>query len=62
MQTYIALVELARICANQAHFTADRAVARELWRMALQYQHKAAALDNARPPDVGPPPACLGEK
>jgi hypothetical protein len=57
VQTYIALVELAWICASQAHFTADREAARELWRMALEYQHKATALDNGRPPDVGPPPA-----
>ena len=46
MQTYIALVELARICANQAHFTADRAVARELWRMAKEYQQSAAHLES----------------
>ena len=62
MQTYIGLVELARICASQAHITADREVARELWRMALEYQQKAAALDNGKPPDVGPPPAWINEK
>ena len=55
MQTYSGLVELARICASQAHFTKDREVARELWRMALEYQHKAAALDNGKLPDVGLP-------
>ena len=65
MQTHSALVELAQICARQAHFTADREVARELWRMALEYQHKAAALDNGRLPDIGLPvrrPARLNEK
>jgi hypothetical protein len=51
MQTYSALVELARICASQARFTVDREVARELWRMALEYQYKAAALDNGKLPD-----------
>jgi hypothetical protein len=30
--------------------------------MALEYQHKAAALDNGKLPDVGPPPAWLNEK
>jgi hypothetical protein len=55
MQTYSGLVELARICASQAHFTKDREVARELWRMALEYQYKAAALDNGKLPDVGLP-------
>ena len=65
MQTYSAIVELARICASQASFTVDREVARELWRMALEYQYKAAALDNGKLPDVGLParrPARLNEK
>jgi hypothetical protein len=57
MQTYAGLVELANICAQQAHFTQDREIARELWRMALEYQRKAAALDNGKLPDIGPPPA-----
>jgi len=56
MQTYASLAELARICAEQAHYTRDRDVARELWRMALEYQRKAAALDSGKPPDIGPPP------
>jgi len=42
MQTHSALVELARICARRVDFIADREVARELWRMALEYQYKAA--------------------
>ena len=65
MQTYSDLVELARKCASEARFTADRDVARELWRMALEYQYKAAALDNGKLPDVGLParrPARLNEK
>jgi hypothetical protein len=57
MQTYSAIVELARICVSQARFTKDREVARELWRMAIEYQYKAAALDNGRFPDVGLPTA-----
>ena len=55
MQTYSVLVELARICAGQAHLIADREVARELWRMALEYQYKAASHDNGKLPDVGLP-------
>jgi hypothetical protein len=65
MQSYSAIVELARICAEQANFTRDREVARELWRMALEYQYKAAALDNGKLPDIGLPtrrPVRLNEK
>jgi hypothetical protein len=50
---------------SQARFTVDREVARELWRMALEYQYKAAALDNGKLPDVGllaRRPARLNEK
>jgi len=57
MQTYANLVELAKICAHQAHFTQTHEVARELWRMALEYQSKAAALDSGKLPDIGPPPS-----
>jgi hypothetical protein len=62
MQTYSAIVELARICASQARFTTDREVARELWRMAIEYQYKAAALDNGRFPDVGLPTSMAQRK
>ena len=58
MQTYSNLVELARICASQAHFTKDREVARELWRLVLEHQDKAASLDNGKLPDVGLPIKC----
>jgi hypothetical protein len=57
MHTYASLVVLAKICAQQARITQVRDVARELWRMALEYQHKAAALDSGRLPDIGPPPS-----
>jgi hypothetical protein len=58
---YDRLVELARICASNAHITRDRQSARELWRMALEYQHKAAALDGGNLPDIGPPPSWFKE-
>jgi hypothetical protein len=57
MHTQASLVVLAKICAQQAHITQVREVARELWRMALEYQGKAAALDNGQLPDIGPPPS-----
>jgi hypothetical protein len=57
MQTYANFVELANVCAKQAHITQVREVARELWRMALEYQSKAAALDSGKLPDIGPPPS-----
>ena len=55
VSTSSVLVELARICARQARFTADREVARELWRLVLEHQDKAASLDNGKLPDVGLP-------
>ena len=30
---------------------------REPWRVALEYQSKAAGLDSGRLPDIGPPPS-----
>jgi hypothetical protein len=62
MQTYSAIVELARICASQARFTKDREVARALWRMAIEYQYKAAALDNGKLPDIGLPTSMAQRK
>jgi hypothetical protein len=57
MQSYASFIELANVCAQHAHFTQDREVARELWRMALEYQRKAAALDSGKLPDIGRPPS-----
>jgi hypothetical protein len=59
MQTYEEVAELARICAKQAHFASSRPVARELWRLALEYQQKAAALDSGNLPEIGPAPVCF---
>ena len=42
MQTYSVLLEFARKFASQARVTTDREVARELCRMAIEYQDKAA--------------------
>ena len=52
MPTYDELVELARICWREAHRSRDD-VARELRRMASQYQQQAAELDGGKLPDIG---------
>jgi hypothetical protein len=44
METYDDLAELARICLKHAGETKSRAVARELRRMAKEYQLRAAEL------------------
>jgi len=51
MMTYEDLVELARLCARNARITTNREVADELWRMAKEYQAKAATLGDF--PDIG---------
>jgi hypothetical protein len=40
----------------QSHATAKKEVARELWRLAQDYQVKAAALAGGELPDIGDPP------
>jgi hypothetical protein len=52
MPTYEELVELARMCWREAHRSRDD-VARELRRMARQYQQQAAALNGGELPDIG---------
>jgi hypothetical protein len=59
MRTYENLLELARICARQAWLSSTPQVAGELWRMAKEYQAKAAEHDAAAALDIGnPPPWC----
>ena len=53
------LVELARLCANQARATSAKDVAATLWRMAQEYQQKAARLDSGMLPDIGEGPSDL---
>ena len=45
MQKHKDLVELAKICIEQAHLTKARGVAVELRRMAKEYQKRAAQMD-----------------
>ncbi len=56
-RTYEDLTQLARICAGSAHIAKNRHAARELWRMALDYQYRAATLDSGKLPDIGPSPS-----
>ena len=55
MNDYDELVELAQICARNAHAAATEDVAHALWEMATEYQAKAAALGTA--PNIGDPPS-----
>jgi hypothetical protein len=54
MLTYEDLVELARLRVRNARITTDRPVADELWRMAKEYQARAATLGDF--PEIGDEP------
>ena len=56
MQTYEELAELARICARNARIATNKQVVAELWKMAVEYAHKAAKLDSGTLPDIGKRP------
>jgi hypothetical protein len=62
MHSHAEVVDLARICAFNARAATDRRVAEELWKMALEYQVKAAKMDSGHKPEIGPPPDFLIEK
>ena len=47
MDKYNELVELALICAGNAHAVETDEAARTLWRMAEEYRAKAAELGSA---------------
>jgi len=57
MHIYSEAFELATMCARNARLSTSRQVARELWKMAQEYQAKAAEL--GRMPDLGNPPQGL---
>ena len=56
MRIYDDLVALAKICARQSHVTTSALVAAELWRMAKEYQERAAQLDDGKMPVIGEDP------
>jgi hypothetical protein len=46
---YKKLLEVARLCADQARASTSKAVAQELWRMSRKYQDRAAKVDKKLP-------------
>jgi hypothetical protein len=56
MRTYSEALELALMSARNARSASNKQVARELWKIAQEYQAKAAKLDNGRLPNIGDPP------
>jgi hypothetical protein len=61
MRTYSEAFELAMMCARNARLASTKQVARELWKMAQEYQAEAAKLGNGKVPDLGSPPQGLEE-
>ena len=59
MQTFDDLAELAKLCASQARLTTSPDVAHALWKMATDYQQRAAKLDSGVLPDIGERPALM---
>jgi hypothetical protein len=53
MPTYEDLVELARICLNQARQAKSPFASAELTYLAKGYQLRAAAMDKGKLPDIG---------
>ena len=56
MRTYSEALELAVMSARNARLSRTKQVARELWKMAQEYQAEAAKPDGGRMPDIGEPP------
>jgi hypothetical protein len=56
MLTYDELVELAKLCAHNARIATSREVVDELWRMAKEYQARAANVDGGTVPEIGDDP------
>jgi hypothetical protein len=56
---YEEMIEVARLCANNARIASTKDAAAVLWRIAREYQEKAAKLDGDKLPDIGMPPRRL---
>ena len=54
MHTYSEALELALMSARNARLTSEKRTARELWKIAQEYQAEAARLGEM--PDIGNPP------
>jgi hypothetical protein len=59
MRTCSEALELALMSARNARSASTKQAARELWKMAQEYQAEPAKLDNGRVPDLGSPPDSL---
>jgi hypothetical protein len=57
MHTYSEAFELALMSARNSHIAVHKRVARQLWKMAQEYQAEADKL--GRMPDLGNPPQGL---
>lgn len=54
MRSYDEAIELAKLCAVNARIAIGKDIAALLWRMALEFQDKAAGLDGGKAIEVGP--------
>jgi hypothetical protein len=61
MRTYEEAMELAQVCARNAHLAMSKEAARELWHMALEYLAEAAKLNRGEKLDIGDTPRLLRE-
>lgn len=55
MRTHKDFADLAQMCWRHSHLAQTEGVARELRRMALEYQQAAAKLDSGNLPPIGNP-------
>ena len=56
MRTYCDVFELAVMSARCARGASNKQTARELWKIAQEYQAEAAKLNGGTLPDIGDPP------
>jgi hypothetical protein len=56
MRTYSEALEFAVMSARCARCASNNQVARELWKIAQEYQAEAAKLNGGTLPDIGDPP------
>ena len=61
MRTHGESLELAEMCARNARIASNKDVARELWKMAQEYQAEVASLVNGALPELGDPPSSMGK-
>jgi hypothetical protein len=53
VQSYDNLVEMARLCLEQARRAKNPSVSAEFMHLAKGYQIRAASMDNGKIPDIG---------